>query len=762
MRINLKYLSIAVFVFAATNTFAQIGIGTNTPAASAALEVSSISNNKGILIPRITATQKDAISNPVEGLMIYQTTAPVGFYFYTGNSWLLLVSQRDLDLKVVKVSGKDLSSNDYTIIEKTKLAAIIGSNTGDQDLSALATIASVALKADAADLTSGLANKVDNVTGKELSSNDYTSAEKTKLAAIIGNNTGDQDLSALATISATTTALNLKVDKIAGERLINLTESTTLSNQSGTNTGDQDLSVLASIASVALKAPIENPVFTGTPRLPSGTIAITQAPADNSTKLATTAYADAAAAAAGSFVDLSTNQIVGGLKTFNSIDGLLATGTYGSGTESSIGAGTRMMWYPKKSAFRAGTITGNKWDNAQIGNYSIAMGNNTTASGESSTAMGYTNVASGDKSTAMGSFNIANGNYSTAMGLGTTASGYSSIAMGDETTASGRNSTTMGKTTIASDYASLVIGQFNNRGSNATSATAFSTTAPAFVIGNGLNNTAKSDAFVVDFAGNVTANKFIGDGSQLTGISSVPKTGNTTGDMLYWNGTAWVKVAAGSNGQALIFSGGKPVWSSYTITGSLPSNTVLNTITNKIWMDRNLGAAQVATSSIDDSSYGNLYQWGRGADGHELRNSGNIPTRSSSDNPGNSSFIYYGTDFPSSWRTTPNDNLWQGVNGVNNPCPTGFRVPTMVEFDEERLSWNSSNAAGAFSSSLKLPKAGWRNFWNGGFSNLGTNGLYWSSTIDGGVPICLFINDSSSYISNNQRASGYSLRCIKD
>jgi uncharacterized protein (TIGR02145 family) len=320
----------------------------------------------------------------------------------------------------------------------------------------------------------------------------------------------------------------------------------------------------------------------------------------------------------------------------------------------------------------------------------------------------------------------------------------------------------MGKATIASDYASLVIGQFNNRGSNATSATAFSTTSPAFVIGNGVNNTAKSDAFVVDFSGNVTANKFIGDGSQLTGISSVPKTGNTTGDMLYWNGTAWVKVAAGSNGQALIFSGGKPVWSSYTITGSLPSNTVFNATTGKIWMDRNLGATQVATSSSDAASYGNLYQWGRGADGHELRNSGNIPTKSTTDNPGNSSFIYYGTDFPSNWRTTPNDNLWQGVNGVNNPCPTGFRVPTMAEFDEERLSWSSTNASGAFSSSLKLPKAGWRNFWDGGFSNLGTNGLYWSSTISSGVPICFFINDSSAYISNNQRASGYSLRCIKD
>ena len=50
--------------------FAQIGIGTKTPAASAALEITSSSNNKGILIPRISATQKDAIVSPAEGLLI--------------------------------------------------------------------------------------------------------------------------------------------------------------------------------------------------------------------------------------------------------------------------------------------------------------------------------------------------------------------------------------------------------------------------------------------------------------------------------------------------------------------------------------------------------------------------------------------------------------------------------------------------------------------------------------------------------------------
>ena len=50
-----------------------MGIGTATPAASAQLEVNSTSNNKGILIPRLSATQKDAIVNPAEGLLIFQT-----------------------------------------------------------------------------------------------------------------------------------------------------------------------------------------------------------------------------------------------------------------------------------------------------------------------------------------------------------------------------------------------------------------------------------------------------------------------------------------------------------------------------------------------------------------------------------------------------------------------------------------------------------------------------------------------------------------
>jgi hypothetical protein len=90
-------------------------------------------------------------------------------------------TQTALDTKVDIVNGKGLSTNDYSTAEKTKLAAITGTNTGDQDLSAYAT-------------TSALNSKVDKVTGKGLSTNDYSTAEKTKLASI--------NLSSYATISA--------------------------------------------------------------------------------------------------------------------------------------------------------------------------------------------------------------------------------------------------------------------------------------------------------------------------------------------------------------------------------------------------------------------------------------------------------------------------------------------------------------------------------------------------------------------------------
>lgn len=192
--------------------------------------------------------------------------------------------------------------------------------------------------------------------------------------------------------------------------------------------------------------------------------------------------------------------------------------------------------------------------------------------------------------------------------------------------------------------------------------------------------------------------------------------------------------------------------------------TVVNPTTGKTWLDRNLGASQVATSSTDSDAYGDLYQWGRGTDGHEKRTSETTTTLSSTDTPGHGDFIING-DSPFDWRVPQNDNLWQGVNGVNNPCPSGYRLPTEAEWEAERGSWASNNAAGAYGSPLKLPVAGQRKYSDGTFSGVGTSGNYWSSTLSneaGGI-YSRFLNfRSSAYVISSHRATGDSVRCIQN
>ena len=84
-----KALTILVFLAFTIASMAQnVGIGTNTPAPSAQLDVSSTS--KGFLTPRMTAAQRIAISSPTNGLLVYQTDAPIGFYFYKGGVWTSL------------------------------------------------------------------------------------------------------------------------------------------------------------------------------------------------------------------------------------------------------------------------------------------------------------------------------------------------------------------------------------------------------------------------------------------------------------------------------------------------------------------------------------------------------------------------------------------------------------------------------------------------------------------------------------------------
>src|SRR5690606_10186816 len=107
---TIKLLLFAIICMAlfllSTNIYAQVGIGTLTPNASAMLDVES--TTKGLLTPRMTSAERTAISNPANGLLVYDTTENA-FYFYKASTWTKLDSKVRDNYKLIK-SADDLSA----------------------------------------------------------------------------------------------------------------------------------------------------------------------------------------------------------------------------------------------------------------------------------------------------------------------------------------------------------------------------------------------------------------------------------------------------------------------------------------------------------------------------------------------------------------------------------------------------------------------------------------------------------------------------
>ena len=87
----------------------------SSPAASAMLDITS--TTKGILIPRMTQTQRDAISTPASGLMIYQTDNTVGFYYYDGSSWTAVSGGGSTVTREIITGATTLTgTNDHSVV----------------------------------------------------------------------------------------------------------------------------------------------------------------------------------------------------------------------------------------------------------------------------------------------------------------------------------------------------------------------------------------------------------------------------------------------------------------------------------------------------------------------------------------------------------------------------------------------------------------------------------------------------------------------
>ena len=244
------------------------------------------------------------------------------------------------------------------------------------------------------------------------------------------------------------------------------------------------------------------------------------------------------------------------------------------------GAGTRLMWIPSRSAFRAGTVfdvdgnTASKsWNKDSIGlfsfasgvntvasgNTSTAMGDNTTASDAGSTAMGYHTLASGVYSTALGSFTQAK-NYSTAIGTQTQAVGSSSTAMGAYTKASGDGSTAMGAFTIASGDYSTALGNGTQASANNATAIGYSTKA------SGIGSTAMGSSTIAS-----------GIGSTAMGFSTTASGSYSTA---MGSDTRALGVYSTTMGNYVTASGGASIAMGFSTTASGNYSTAMGSYGN--------------------------------------------------------------------------------------------------------------------------------------------------------------------------------------
>ncbi|HEX8393087.1 MAG TPA: tail fiber domain-containing protein [Longimicrobium sp.] len=143
----------------------------------------------------------------------------------------------------------------------------------------------------------------------------------------------------------------------------------------------------------------------------------------------------------------------------DSAGGLVLRGAVGNGTLPAAGAGTRMMWYPGKAAFRAGQVTGTAWDDANVGVGSAAVGVDAQAAGTGAVALGAGATAPGAHAFAAGKTASAGGDYSVALGYGASSAGQHSLVFGMGAAAPGSYSVALGKSATASGNFAAALGE---------------------------------------------------------------------------------------------------------------------------------------------------------------------------------------------------------------------------------------------------------------------------------------------------------------
>ena len=528
---NMKTIKLIIAILLFTSSaMAQVAINTsgNNPDASAMLEITS--TTKGLLIPKMTTTQRGQISNPATGLLIYQTDGETGFYYNTGTAtspnWIQLSSTLITELK-------DTDSDTKVQVEASTDEDKIRFDIGGSEKVIIDNNGNVGIG------TTNPGTKLD-VNGTIRLTSSSSDGEQIEWRTNASRHWNiDQDGYDLRFFTEDNSDAN-------GDTRVRFTSggSLLLSGDNGTtpaNGGDIRLMWISSKAAFRAGKPSSTSwddanIGSYSSAMGFGTIA-------NST--CAFAMGNNSNASANFSTALGSSTIASGKYSTATGNQSEASGegsiTMGQQTKASGKNSTAMgqsstasnyistaMGYGTEASGQYSTAMGNL--TKASGNYSIAMGQNTTASAINSTTMGKDTYASGDNSTAMGISTTAGGNSSTAMGDNTVASNSYSTAMGKDTEASGTNSTAMGVNTKASGSNSTAMGQYTKASGSNTTAIGDQTTAKSFcettigryntsyspnsttgwdasdrlfVIGNGTSSSAESNALVVLKNGNI-------------------------------------------------------------------------------------------------------------------------------------------------------------------------------------------------------------------------------------------------------------------
>ena len=191
-----------------------------------------------------------------------------------------------------------------------------------------------------------------------------------------------------------------------------------------------------------------------------------------------------------------------------------------------------------------------------------------------------------------------------------------------------------------------------------------------------------------------------------------------------------------------------------------------------IWLQQNLGSENVANSKTDETSYGDLFQWGRWDDGHQNRSS-SIASPPVLNNPlgignGNTNFFvsspnwWIGFALTDKWEAKDISNITDTVGC--DPCRAislDWRLPTSAEWETIITSETITSPNDAFNSNLKLPLTGNRDT-NGNFNFTGARGYYWSGTTSSsGAKYLYFSSAITNPSAGSVRGQGAAIRCIK-